>query len=409
MHIREPKIGDPQIKPLGKRSNPSVALNSIGHRFPKMTKINIPISAPDLSGNEEAYLIDALRSTWISSSGKYVDRFESQFATLAGTRYASSAANGTVALHLALAALGVGPGDEVIIPAFAYVAVANAAKYTGARLALVDVAPQTWCLDPSKIEASITSQTRGIIAVHSYGHPCDMDAINNVAKAYKLWVVEDAAEAHFALYKGRTAGSLADIATFSFYGNKIITSGEGGALTYNDKSLHHRIRMLRSQGMDRTRRYYHPIIGYNYRLTNIACALLCAQIERWKAMVARRNAIFSCYSSRLSQIQGIGLQPVATWATPAPWLFCITVDKSLFGADRDTLAVGLQERGIETRPFFVCIHHMPPYQQHGGAESFPVSEQLSRVGMNLPTFHGMTDDAVRQVCAFIEEIHLRGA
>jgi perosamine synthetase len=373
-----------------------------------MTKITFPVSAPDLSGNEEAYLVDALRSTWISSSGKYVDRFESQFAGLVGTRYASSAANGTVALHLALAALGVGPGDEVIIPTLAYIAVANAVKYTGARLVLVDVEPQTWCLDPSKIESSITAQTRGIIAMHAYGHPCDMDAINNVAKAHRLWVVEDAAEAHFALYKGRTAGSLADIATFSFYGNKIITSGEGGALTYNDESLHHTIRMLRSQGMDWTRRYYHPIVGYNYRLTNIACALLCAQIERWEGMVARRNAIFSSYSSRLSQIPGIGLQPVAAWATPAPWLFCITVDKSLFGSDRDTLAALLQDRGIETRPFFMCIHHMPPYRQHRGTGRFPVSEQLSRVGMNLPTFYGMSDDAVRQVCAVIEQIHLRG-
>lgn len=213
-----------------------------------MTKINVP-----LSGNEEAYLVDALRSTWISSSGKYVDRFESQFADLVGTRYASSAANGTVALHLALVALGVGRGDEVIVPALTYVAVANAVKYTGARLVLVDVDPRTWCLDPAKIEASITSRTRGVIAVHNYGHPCDMDAINKIAKSFKLWVIEDAAEAHFATYNGRTAGGLADIATFSFYGNKVITSGEGGALTYNDESLHHRIRMLRSQGMDRTR------------------------------------------------------------------------------------------------------------------------------------------------------------
>jgi perosamine synthetase len=374
-----------------------------------MTKINVPLSAPDLSGNEEAYLVDALRSTWISSSGKYVDRFESEFAGLVGTRYASSAANGTVALHLALVALGVGRGDEVIVPALTYVAVANAVKYTGARLVLVDVDPRTWCLDPAKIEASITSRTRGVIAVHNYGHPCDMDAINKIAKSFKLWVMEDAAEAHFATYKGRTAGGLADIATFSFYGNKVITSGEGGALTYNDESLHHRIRMLRSQGMDRTRRYYHPIIGYNYRLTNIACALLCAQLERWKGMVARRNAIFRSYSSRLSPIPGIGLQPVATWASLSPWLYCITVDESLFDMNRDTLAVRLQDHGIETRPFFVCIHQMPPYQQHGGAESFHVSEQLSRDGMNLPTFHGMTDDTVDQVCATIEKIHLRGA
>ncbi|MFZ3328087.1 MAG: DegT/DnrJ/EryC1/StrS family aminotransferase [Methylocella sp.] len=361
-----------------------------------MTKINVPLSAPD--GNEEAYLVDALRSTWISSSGNYVDRFESQFADLVGTRYASSAANGTVALRLALVALGVGRGDEVIVPALTYVAVANAVKYTGARLVLVDVDPRTWCLDPAKIEASITSRTRGVIAVHNYGHPCDMDAINKIAKSFKLWVIEDAAEAHFATYNGRTAGGLADIATFSFYGNKVITSGEGGALTYNDESLHHRIRMLRSQGMDRTRRFD------QYRV--------CALVRPARAVEGN-----GCAPERDLQVL---FQPLVAnswnwastcrhWASLSPWLYCITVDESLFDMNRDTLAVRLQDHGIETRPFFVCIHQMPIYQQHGGAESFHVSEQLSRDGMNLPTFHGMTDDTVDQVCATIEKIHLRGA
>lgn len=360
---------------------------------------------PDLSGNEEAYVVDAIRSTWVSSSGKYVDRFESEFACLVGTRYASCAANGTVALHLALAALDLRPGEEVIVPALAYVAAVNPVKYLGGKPVFVDVDPKTWCLDPDKIEASISKKTRGIIAVHNYGHPCDMDAINKIAKSFNLWVVEDAAEAQFATYKGRNVGSLGDIATFSFYGNKIVTSGEGGALIYNDESVHQKIRMLRSQGMDPKRRYYHPIIGYNYRLTNIACALLCAQLERWPEMIVRRRALFKSYSSQLSALPGIGLQPVAAWACPSPWLFCITVDRQLFGMNRDSLAARLIEHGIDTRPFFVCVHQMPPYHEHAVKLSFPVAERLSEEGMNLPTFESMSDDTINYICAAVKEIH----
>jgi perosamine synthetase len=368
--------------------------------------MKIPVSAPSLGDSEEAYLLDAFRSSWISSSGRYVDRFESEFAELTGARHAASVANGTAALHLALAALGTGAGDEVIVPAFTYVATANAVKYCGAEPVLVDVNPTTWCIDQAKIEEAITERTKGIIVVHIYGHPCDMDTIHEIAETHGIWVVEDAAEAHFATYKGRPVGGLATIGMFSFYGNKIITSGEGGVLTYSSDKLDERIRMLRSQGMDPKRRYFHPVVGYNYRLTNLACAILCAQLGRRTELVEARNAVFSAYRDRLSGIPGIGFHAIANWAVPAPWLFCITVDEREFGVDRDGLALRLAAEGVDSRPFFVPLHLMPPFQGNdrnvpGG---FPVSEKLGRTGLNLPTFGALKSDEISFICNLVERI-----
>jgi perosamine synthetase len=367
--------------------------------------MKIPVSIPDLSGNEENYVVDAIRSTWISSTGSYVKRFEKEFAEIAGTRYALSVANGTLALHLAMIALDVAPGDEVIVPSLTYIATANAVKYMGGTPVFVDVDPATWCMDPGKIEAVVTPRTKGIIPVALYGHPADLDPINAIARKHGLWVVDDTAEAHMARYRGRPAGSLAPISTFSFYGNKIITSGEGGALTYDDPDLDRRLRMLRSQGMDPNRRYFFPIIGYNFRLTNIACALLCAQLERKDQIMARRQAIFASYREQLGAVPGIGFQPVAEWAVAAPWLFCITVDRDRFGIDRDVLAEKLEQKGVETRPFFVPLHTLPPYETGGSSPAhFPVTDQLGREGLNLPTFGGMTDEQINYVCKTIADI-----
>ncbi len=242
-----------------------------------MTATNrIPVAAPDLSGNEEKYVVDAIRSSWISSTGPYLQRFEKEFAGLCATRAAIAVCNGTVALHLTMLALDVRGGDEVLVPSLTYIATANACRYVGAEPVFVDVDPQTWCMDPKLLEAAITRRTKGIIAVHLYGHPADMDAINHIAAVHGLWVVEDAAEAHFAQYRGRPVGSLAPMATFSFYGNKMFTCGEGGAITLSDPKLELRTRTLRGQGMDPQRRYYFPVTGYNFRLTNLAAAMLCA-------------------------------------------------------------------------------------------------------------------------------------
>lgn len=370
---------------------------------PKHSSRRLPVSAPDLTGKEEQYVVDAIRSSWISSTGTYVDQFEREFATLCGTRAAVSVANGTVALHLALLAHGLVPGAEVIVPSLTYVATANAVRYANAEPVFVDVDPATWCIDPAAIERAITPRTRGVIAVHLYGHPADMDAINAIATQHGLWVVEDAAEAHGARYKGRTTGSLASLATFSFYGNKILTSGEGGALTVNDPALEGRIRQLRGQGMDPERRYYFPVVGYNYRLTNVACALLCAQLERFDEIVTSRKRVFSGYRERLSGIRGIALQPVAAWAEPAPWLFCITVDESEYGRRRDDLVELLERDGVETRPFFMPLHSLPPYRSASEArgERLPVTDQLAETGINLPTFGAMTASDIDRVADLI--------
>lgn len=368
----------------------------------------IPVSMPHLCGNEEDYVVQAIRSTWISSTGEFVKRFEYEFARMCGTQYAIAVSNGTVALHLAMLALGVGPGDEVIVPSLTYVATANAVRYVGAEPVFVDVDPQTWTIDPRQIEENITPRTKGIIAVHLYGHPADMDVINQIAAAYGLWVVEDAAEAHFARYKGRVVGGLGKLATFSFYGNKIITSGEGGAITLNDPELEYRIRMLRGQGMDPNRRYFFPVVGYNYRLTNVACAILCAQLERAEQLIERRRNIYRLYTELLSGIPGIGLQPVASWAEITPWLYSITVDPQGYGRTRDEVMGLLAQEGVETRPFFFPLHRLPPYRESSRKRrtNLPVTDELAEKGMNLPTHPGLRDDQIEWISGCIRKFAL---
>jgi perosamine synthetase len=365
----------------------------------------LPVAIPDLSGNEEKYVVDAIRSSWISSTGEYINRFEREFAELCGTRTAISVCNGTVALHLALLALDVRQGDEVLVPSLTYIATANAVRYVGAEPIFVDIDPNTWCIDPNLLEANITRRTKGIIAVHLYGHPADMDAINHIAAVHGLWVVEDAAEAHMARYRGRPTGSLARIATFSFYGNKILTCGEGGAITLDDSQLEIRIRMLRGQGMVPQRRYYFPITGYNFRLTNMSCAMLCAQIERRDQIIERRRWVFSVYRDKLADIPGIGFQPVASWAVPAPWLFCIIVDEEAFGHSREELMAVLAKEGIETRPFFIALHHLPPFceESYRRKENLPITDYLSSAGLNLPTYTGLLVRDIERIANTIRQ------
>jgi perosamine synthetase len=369
------------------------------------TSTRIPVAAPDLSGGEERNVLEALRSTWISSTGSFINRFESEFAELCGTKGALGVCNGTVALHLALLGLDVRPGDEVLVPSLTYIATANTVRYVGAEPVFVDVDPETWCINPKLLEASITRRTKGIIAVHLYGHPADMDAINHVAAIHGLWVVEDAAEAHFARYKGRPTGGLGDLGTFSFYGNKIITCGEGGAVNVNDKHLELRLRTLRGQGMDPQRRYYFPVTGYNFRLTNIAAAILCAQLDRREEILAGRRRVFTVYEELLAGIPGIGFQPVAPWAERAPWLFSITIEANEYGRSRDELAAQLFEKGIETRPFFLALHKLPPFREESKrrGETLPFTDALSEAGMNLPTFSALADSQLEYIADTIRQ------
>jgi len=372
-----------------------------------MSKRFIPVSAPMLVGNEKKYVSECMDSSWISSCGEYVGKFESAFASFCDTPHAVSCCNGTVALHLALMALGIKPGDEVIVPTLTFVATANAVTYCGATPVFVDSEPQTWTLDPLLIEAKITPRTKAIIAVHLYGHPADMDAVSEVARRHRLFVVEDAAEAHGAQYKGRRVGALGDIATFSFYGNKIIATGEGGMVLTNDDELARRVRQLRGQGMDFERRYWFPIVGYNYRMMNLPAAIGLAQMENIGWHLERRSCVAAWYQERLRDLPGIRWQTEEEWATNVRWLFTIVLDERL-ALSRDAVMSSLEKRGIETRPVFYPMHVLPPYREASRGETYAVAEAVARRGLSLPTWAGLTREDVDYVCDALQEC-VRGA
>jgi perosamine synthetase len=355
----------------------------------------IPVAAPALVGREREYVLDAIDSSWISSTGQYIERFEAAFAEVAGTEHAIACCNGTVALHLALAGLGVGAGDEVIVPTLTYVASANAVAYCGATPVLVDSEPRTWNLDPERVEAAITERTKAIMVVHLYGHPADIDPIRALADRHGIAIVEDAAEAHGATYKGRPAGSLGDVATFSFYGNKIITTGEGGMVTTDDGELATHIRQLRGQGQDPQRRYWFPILGFNYRMTNVAAAIGLGQVERIDWHIQRRREIALRYRERLAASELLTFSPEAEWAENAYWISCVLVgDAAKLG--RDEVMSALDARGIETRPFFHPMHTLPMYRD-GEPRDFPVADDLAGRGINLPSSAGLSDEDVDRV------------
>jgi perosamine synthetase len=361
----------------------------------------IPVAAPALVGNEKEYVLDCLDSTWISSNGKYIDRFESAFAEFCGVKHAVSCCNGTVALHAALLALGVGPGDEVIVPTLTYVASANAVAYCGARPVLVDSEPETWNINPELILEHVTPRTKGIMVVHLYGHPTDMEPVMALARERGLFVLEDAAEAHGAEYRGRRAGSIGDAATFSFYGNKIITTGEGGMVVTDDDELAARVRQLKGQGQDPQRRYWFPVIGYNYRMTNIEAAIGLAQLEKIDWHMGRRREVAGLYRKYLGGHPGFTLSPEAEWARNAYWINCAVLAED-FPLSRDAVMGRLAQAGIETRPFFYPMHVLPMYREPGS--NFPVAEGLAARGLNLPSSAALTEDEVVYVCQTLVEL-----
>lgn len=362
----------------------------------------IPVAAPALVGNEKKYVMDCLDSTWISSSGKYIEQFENGFAEFCGVKHALSCSNGTVALHLALLALGIGPGDEVIVPTLTFVATANAVVYCGATPVFVDSEPQTWNMDVNLVRERITDRTRAIIAVDLYGHPMDMDPLVELAREHNLFVVEDAAEAHGAEYKGRRTGSLADIATFSFYGNKIITTGEGGMVTTDDDQLAQRVRQLKGQGQDPTRRYWFPVVGYNYRMTNVAAAIGLAQLEKVHWHMERRRENAAIYRKYLAGNPKFTLSPEMPWAKQAYWIHCVVLNEEVTKS-RDEVAADLQRAGVETRPFFYPMHTLPMYVESAVGQSFPVAERLATRGLNVPSSASLSEEEIAYVCRTLDE------
>lgn len=356
----------------------------------------IPVSAPALAGNELKYVQDCLESSWISSTGEYIGRFERSFADFCQAKHAVACSNGTAALHLAIMALGIGPGDEVLMPTLTYVATANAVAYCGASPVFVDVDPGTWNIDVESLESHITAKTKGIIVVHLYGHPVDMDAVVQVAERHGLFIVEDAAEAHGAEYKGRRTGTLGHIATFSFYGNKIVTTGEGGMVVTNDQTLADKARLLKGQGMDPERRYWFPVLGYNYRLTNIAAAIGLAQMEKIDWHISQRRRIAGEYQERLGSHEKVAFQEQKPWAKSAHWLPSIVLKEACKHSQAHVMKK-LSDVGIETRPFFVPMHRLPMYQNVSRAR-YPVADWLADRGINLPAFAGLASDDVNYVC-----------
>lgn len=356
----------------------------------------IPVAEPALVGNEKKYVLDCLESTWISSNGKYIQQFEEAFAKFCGVKCALSCCNGTASLHLALLALGVGPGDEVIVPTLTFVATANAVSYCGATPVFVDSEIETWNMDTSLLEDLITPRTKGIVVVHIYGHPVDMDPVLAVARKHGLFVIEDAAEAHGAEYKGRKVGSIGDIATYSFYGNKIITTGEGGMVVTSNRELACRIRQLRAQGMDSHRRYWFPVIGYNYRMTNVAAAIGLAQLEKVNWHVTRRREIATQYARCLGDVPGVRFQAEKPWARNVYWMTSVVLDEQW--PDRDLVMEKLADAGIETRPFFYPMHTLPIYCKSARGQDYPISEKVAARGINLPSSAKLTEEDVGYIC-----------
>jgi len=368
----------------------------------------IPVASPVLAGREREYVLDCLDSGWVSSAGKYLDLFEAKFAEFCGVRHAVACCNGTAAVHLALLAHGVGPGDEVIVPTLTFVATANAVTYCGARPVFVDSEPETWNIDPARVEEKITPRTRGIVAVHLYGHPADMKALRDVAARHSLFLVEDAAEAHGALYEGRRAGSLGDIAAFSFYGNKIVTTGEGGMVTTDDDALAARVRLLRGQGMDPARRYWFPVVGYNYRMTNLSAALGLAQMERAEWHLGRRLAIASKYKEGLRGVGSLTWQAERPRAGHAYWMFTALLREG-GQSRRDEVMARLEARGVETRPVFHPVHLLPPYRDAALGAECPVAERVAATGLSLPTWAGLGGGDVDYVIeSLVESLNEEG-
>lgn len=366
-------------------------------------EIYFPVARPIFAGNELKYVSEAIISGWVSSVGKYVFKFEEEFARYCGTKYAVACSSGTTALHLALLALGIGPGDEVIVPSLTFIATANAVRYVGAEPVFVDVEPRYWQIDSTQIEAAVTKRTKAVIPVHLYGHPAKMDAIMVIAKKHGLKVVEDAAEALGAAVRGRLVGTWGDIGVFSFFGNKIITTGEGGMLTTNDAALADTMRILRDHGMSKERRYWHVILGYNYRTTNVQAAIGLAQLERIDQILKRKIQIGRWYGRHLQGIPGITCHRQAPWARNVYWMYCICVQAALAGISRDDLIFRLKEIGIETRPFFVPTHRQPVYSEYADCV-LPVTDELSEAGINLPSSVDMTEASVKHIAVRIKRI-----
>jgi perosamine synthetase len=400
----EPKIKFKELCNLMAKHDLTLAEKEVfsKNNFKKMSERSfidgesIPIAKPYLGEEESNNVLQAVDSGWISSQGKFIKEFEEKFSKYCEVKYGIATSNGTTALHLALVALGIKGGDEVIVPNLTFVATANAVRHCNATPVFVDVNQDYWGIEPSKIEEKITPNTKAIIPVHLYGHPCEMDNIMKIAKKHNLYVIEDAAESHGAEYKGKKVGSFGDISCFSFYGNKIITTGEGGMCLTNNEFLYEKMKILRDHGMDPNRKYWHTMVGFNYRMTNIQAALGVAQLEKIEEIISKKRKIAEQYKNYLKELSEDGLiilHPEENWAKNVYWMFSILMNNEQIS--RDKLIEHLKSKKIESRPFFYPLNELPPYKEE---KEFKNSANLSRNGINLPSFNELSNQEIKKVC-----------
>jgi perosamine synthetase len=365
----------------------------------------IPVNAPIITQESKMLINRALDQGWISSAGPYINDFEKEFATYLGVKHAITVNTGTAALHIALLAAGIGEGDEVIVPAFTMAASWMAVMYTGATPVFVDVEPDIYTIDPKLIEAAITKKTKAIMPVHIYGHPADMDPILEIAKKHKLVVIEDAAEAHGATYKGKLTGSIGNINAFSFYANKIITTGEGGVVTTNSDELAGIATAMKDLAHSKAKRFIHDALGYNYRMTSMQAALGSGQLLHISDFLATKKHMAELYIKGLEGIQGLTLPVTRDWATHVYWMYAVLVDEQKCGMSKDDLRAKLLEKGIDTRDFFYAPNTQPALTDKGlGLGSFPVTEHIAQNGFYLPSGLAITNEQIGTVCATMRSI-----
>lgn len=365
----------------------------------------IPVNKPLFISNEKKYLARCIETGWISSEGPFVKQFEQDFSSYIGKRYGIAVTSGTAALEIAIGALRIKAGDEVIMPTFTIISCASAVVAYGGTPVFVDSESETWNMDVRKIEEKITKKTKAIMPVHIYGHPCDMDPIIRLAKKYNLKIIEDAAEAHGAIYKGKKCGSFGDISCFSFYANKIISTGEGGMLLTNSSAYAKRARLLRDLGFDQERRFHHKELARNYRMSNVQAALGVAQTKKIDELIALKREHATRYTDALKKIKGLTLPTQKTWAKSVYWMYGVVLDERT-KLDARLFAKKLEKRGIGTRPFFYPLHLQPILKDRGAKpkRTFPIAERIARQGLYLPSGLGLTNKEIDTVCKEVKTI-----
>ncbi|HAG11527.1 MAG TPA: aminotransferase DegT [Desulfotomaculum sp.] len=363
-----------------------------------MPEIKIPLDWPNIGELEKKYLLEAIDSGFVSSSGPLIAEFEARFASFISAEHAVAVSSGTCGLHLALRLLGIGPGDEVIVPSLTFIATVNPVTYVGATPVVVDVTPDTWTLDPVKTKEAITPRTKAIIPVHLYGNPADLNSISNLANNYGIYVIEDAAESLGATFSGKMTGTFGHIGVFSFNGNKVITTGSGGMIVTGDSKLAERARVLVNQGREKEQmEYLHTEIGYNYRLTNLQAALGLAQLERLPQFLKAKKNISDIYHNMLDSLPGVIFQKELPEARSSWWLTSVLIDPEEFGEKKTALMKRLISCGIQVRPFFVPMHRQPCFLEMY-LQKNSIADELYNRGINLPSATFLTDESVREVC-----------